>query len=324
MAETQVKLSIVVIGKNQGCFLERCFNSIRVMSWKGDYEVIYIDTASTDESMRIARSCGVEAISINPPQPSAAIARNVGWKIARYPLVFFLDGDTLLDPYFVEKALSAYQDPNVAVVCGHRREIFPDASIYQAVLDLDWVFSCGEVAWCGGDVIIRKDVLEVVKGYNGALIAGEDADLSHRIGECGYKLVRLDIPMTRHDLNMHSFFQYWRRCFRTGYAYAAVADSTRGKLWRFESHYNLWKGGGILVAAAVSLAALSWTISPAVVFVLLAIFLVARTSISVRKRCSSLRVCVAYGIHAHFQHVPMFFGQLSYLFHPHRSLIEYH
>lgn len=323
MQQNQFALSIVVIGKNQEMFLSDCFASIQSMAWNGVYEIIYVDTASTDNSMQIARAYGIEALSIHPPNPTAAIARNVGWKIAQYPLVLFLDGDTILHRNFVNAAIQSFEDPSVGAVCGHRRERFPEKSIYQCILDLDWVYSTGEVDWCGGDVIIRKNVLEILQGFNGFLIAGEDAEVCQRIREKGFRVLRLNIPMTLHDLRIHSFSQYWKRCYRTGYAYAAVAKTTQKKLWQQESMYNLCKGSGILLGVLISITFLYWTPLPIFMFIAVMAILTFRTAFQVCRLCHSWASCLAYSLHAHFQHIPMLFGQLAFFLNPKQPLIEY-
>lgn len=317
------KLSIVVIGKNQGRFLPECFRSIQAMQWSGEREIIYVDTASNDDSLRIARSFGIDSISINPPNPSAAIARNVGWKAARHPFILFLDGDTVLHPSFAERALPLFSDPQIGIVCGHRREKNPYATVYQSILDVDWAYPTGMVEWCGGDAMIRREVLQLTKGYKGSLVAGEDAELSFQIRAQGYKIVRLDIPMTQHDLDMRTFAQYWKRSFRTGYAYAGVAAATNGKLWHTESIYNLCKGGFLLAAAFACLAAAYWTLWPAIALSVLLLAAAVRTAVLMRQKFPSWSLCLRYGWHAHLQHIPMFFGQLAFWLNPKHRLIEY-
>lgn len=326
MSTADFSLSVVIIGRNQGSYLASCLDSIKRMRWKGAIEIIYIDTASTDDSIARAKGAGAVTLRIDPPRPSAAIARNVGWKIAQYPYILFLDGDTLIDRHFVEKAMPFFASPAVAVVCGHRRERFPSASIYQRVLDLDWIYPTGETAFCGGDAIMRKEALEKAKGYDGSLIAGEEPELCQRLKKMGYKILRLDLPMTLHDLNIHSFSQYWKRCYRTGYAYAAVAScsSQAERLWRLESLHNLCKGSFLIIVAIASLAALPWALWPLVLTLFLFSTAAVRSALTAHQKSPSWKTALSYGIHAHFQHLPMFFGQIAYFLNRHRSLIEYH
>src|SRR5271167_2170016 len=145
-------LSIVVIGRNEGARLTRCLESVRAMDEPADgsVELIYVDSASTDNSVERALRLGAKVIQVNPGRPCASIGRNAGWRAVCAPIVLFLDGDTMLEPHFVNESLHLFEDPQVAVVFGDRREIDTAGSIYNRVLDLDWLSAPGEVELCGG------------------------------------------------------------------------------------------------------------------------------------------------------------------------------
>lgn len=327
MQNNPFSLSIVVIGRNQAPRLKECLNSIKVQCRTDVSELFYIDTASSDNSAAIAQAAGAVCITIDPPIPSAAIARNVGWKLAKSPFILFLDGDTLLARGFIEHAMPLFLNPKVAAVCGHRKERWPEASIYQQVFDLDWIYPAGETEFCGGDVIMRRSVLELVNGYNGSLVAGEEPELCNRIRAAGFKIIRLDMLMTKHDLGITLFTQYWKRCFRTGYAYAAVSSLTSisgAPFWRTESIHNFFKGGAMLLLGLAAIIASPWSAWPMCALVLIAIIMIVRTMIFVHAKGVSLSTCFWYGLHAHFQHIPMLCGQLSFYFKQRNKIIEYH
>ena len=223
------KLSVVIIGRNEGERLLRCLDSVAAMNDIGGMvQVIYVDSNSTDDSVEKARARGAEVLEVKPERPAAAIGRNAGWKAASAPIVLFLDGDTILDPTFVAESLRHFEDPQVAIVWGHRREIDTAGSLYNRVLDLDWVYPPGESEFCGGDALMRRSVLEEVGGYDDTLIAGEEPEMCRRIRTRGYTILHVDHPMTGHDLAMTRFKQYWKRAFRAGHAYAEVAERFRG------------------------------------------------------------------------------------------------
>ena len=73
------------------------------------------------------------------------------------------------------------------------------------------------------------------------------------------RILHVDHAMTRHDLGIKRFSQYWRRAVRTGYAYAEVSKryrTTELPLWDREARHNLVHGGAIL-AIAVGAAVLT-------------------------------------------------------------------
>ena len=210
-------ISVVVIGRNEGQRLARCLESIRLIrGFDGEsIEIIYVDSASKDGSPELASTYGAEVIIVHAERPTAALGRNAGWRAAKSEFVLFLDGDTVLHPDFVKAALEPMlQDASIVAVWGHRREIHPEVSIYNRILDLDWVYAPGIAEFCGGDVLMRRRALEEVGGYDNELIAGEEPEMCRRMRARGYRILHIDHPMTGHDLQMTRLSQYWKRATR--------------------------------------------------------------------------------------------------------------
>lgn len=312
-------VSVVVIGRNEGERLTRCLHSVRAMSDPGGpVELIYVDSSSTDDSVARARALGAEVLVVRPERPSAATGRNAGWRHAHAPFVLFLDGDTILDRAFVGHALfTMEQEPDAAIVWGHRREIAREASLYNAVLDLDWIYPPGASEFCGGDALVRRSVLEEVGGYDDTLIAGEEPEMCARMRARGHVILHVDLPMTGHDLAMTRFAQYWRRAFRAGHAYAEVSDRFRGtenELWLDDARRNKSRALMLMtlpvLGAVLSVAFTS--VWPLLAVLALLVALVLRTAWRARWKSSHVPTLLLYGVHSHFQQIPIFFGQLGY------------
>jgi cellulose synthase/poly-beta-1,6-N-acetylglucosamine synthase-like glycosyltransferase len=311
-------LSVVVIGRNEGERLERCLKSVVAMHPVGGaIELIYVDSASTDSSIERASALGAKVIRIAPLRPTAAAGRNAGWKAASAPVVLFLDGDTVLEPNFVSDSLHRFNDPRIAVVWGHRREINPRASIFNRVFDLDWIYPIEFSEFCGGDALIRRSVLEEIGGYDERVIAAEDTEMCLRIRSLGYTLLHVDRAMVGHDLAMTQWSQYWRRSVRTGHGMAEIAARsrhTRFPLWQRESRRNIVQGSGILMlmVAAPVLSIICRSVIPAGVAVAIVLALAVRTAYRAKWKCPDLSTLLLYGVHSHLQHVPILCGQLKY------------
>ena len=315
---TNPVISFVVIGRNEGERLTRCLESIgEIRGVEGEVDVIYVDSASTDDSVQRARAQGARVLEVRPERPSAALGRNAGWKEAQAPFILFLDGDTILHPDFTAQALAAMQDPSVAVVWGHRREIQTGTSVFNRVLDLDWIYPAGLSEFCGGDALMRRAVLEDVGGFDSTLIAGEEPELCQRIRGKGLQILHLDVPMTGHDLAMTQWSQYWRRAVRAGHAYAEVSDRTAGgpyPLWQEDSRRNVQRGG-VLLALIIGGPVLSLILQngmPLAATVLLLTALVLRTAWKARWKSGEWVTLLLYGMHSHLQQLPILFGQLGY------------
>ena len=226
-ARDEPRVAVVVIGRNEGPRLLRCLDSVWAMDYpQSSLDLIYVDSQSTDDSVDQAKHRNTRVFEVNPERPCASIGRNAGWRATDAEFILFLDGDTVLAPTFVRAALAAF-GPDMAVVFGNRREMATDQSVYNRVLDLDWVWPLGELDYCGGDALMRRDALVALDGYEETLIAGEEPDMCGRMRDLDYRILHIDAEMTGHDMDMHTFSQYWRRAMRTGHAYSEVSARFR-------------------------------------------------------------------------------------------------
>jgi GT2 family glycosyltransferase len=216
----------VVIGRNEGARLARALAPPRAAG----IPVVYVDSGSTDDSLRLAKGAGVDVIELDPTRPfTAGRARNAGFArltqthpTVRY--VQFVDGDCQLKPEWLTTArtfLDAH--PDVAVVAGQLRERHPDASIYNALCAMEWRRPAGEVRAVGGIFTARAEAFRAVGGFDETVPAAEDDELCLRLRKSGGRIWSLPDDMALHDAAMTRFAQWWRRARRAGYAYAQGA-----------------------------------------------------------------------------------------------------
>lgn len=316
-AQPAPRVSVVVIGRNEGERLRRCLAAIHAAAWDGmAWELIYVDSRSTDQSLDVARSFGAATVVV-AEDPCAAKARNLGWQRATGEFILFLDGDTELHPGFVGAAMAALQDAGLCAAWGHRRESRPGQSVFTRVLDLDWVYPAGPSLYFGGDVLVRRAALAQVGGFDPSLAAGEEPELCARLRAAGWRIEHLDVPMTRHDLAVRTWRAYARRCWRSGVAYAEVADRARRRgdsLWQRESVRDLVHGFGWLALAPVLLV-LALVAGPAwsLLLPLAAGTMIVRSAWRARwKAPGRPGLLLAYAIHSQVQKVPALGGQLAW------------
>ena len=232
------RCAAVAIGRNEGVRLAACLISIAAERLPS----VYVDSGSTDDSVAIAEGVGATVVRLGMSSKfTAARARNAGFSALESTgdlpeFVQFVDGDCVLADGWAETAV-AFLDahPDVAAVCGRRRERNPQASVFNALCDMEWDTPVGQALECGGDVMIRTSAFRQVGGYAPDLIAGEEPELCVRLRTAGWRIWRLDREMTLHDADMRQFRQWWRRCARAGYAFADVARRHRA------SRFGIWK-----------------------------------------------------------------------------------
>ncbi|HEY9875948.1 MAG TPA: glycosyltransferase [Candidatus Obscuribacterales bacterium] len=217
------RVGLVVIGRNEGSRLKACLHSALGKVAR----IVYVDSGSTDGSIELARSLGVDVVELDLSTPfTAARARNTGFAHLlcadpQLDFVQFVDGDCEIVEGWIERAEKELDaNPKVAVVCGRRRERFPEQTIYNQLCDIEWDTPIGETQACGGDSMMRVAAFQQVGGFNPTLIAGEEPELCVRLRQNGWKIFRLDAEMTLHDAQMTRLGQWWKRAIRAGHAYA--------------------------------------------------------------------------------------------------------
>src|SRR2546428_105430 len=177
------EVGVIAIGRNEGERLRRCLASVVGRGLL----VVYVDSNSTDGSTELARSTGADVVDLDMSLPfSAARARNAGFErmmrtAPAVKYVQFVDGDCEVAEGWIDRAKRELENrPEVAVVCGRRRERFPEASIYNRLADLEWDTPVGEAESCGGDAMMRVGAFRAAGGVDPDVAAAEEPGLCPR------------------------------------------------------------------------------------------------------------------------------------------------
>lgn len=314
------KLAVVVIGRNEGERLRRCLQSVEQMRKpEGGFECVYVDTASEDGSAELAEAMGIAAVRVFPENPSAAYARNAGWRAVSAEFVLFLDGDSQIEGDFVVRALERFEDPKVAIVWGRLREAYPAVSIYNRLMDVQWIclrtLPEGPSFYGTGIGLVRRSALEAVNGFDNKMINGQNTEMGRRMQAIGYVILHVGVPMVRHDAEMLRLAHYWRRFFREGYSYARLLEVFRARkepLFRFEfsAAFGLLMLAGPPLTLLAALAFRSWGVPAAALLVLTG--LIVRTAARYRGRTANWADALLFGLHWHIKVIPNFLGHLAY------------
>lgn len=191
-----MNLSIVVIGKNEEKNLESLFISLKAISI--DHEIIYIDSASNDNSVSIASKhshivCELEK-SI---QLCASAGRYIGTLKANGKWILYLDGDMTLSTEFSNWINENFENinDNIAGYIGKYTYIYENGkeSTNQLLQPKH-----GRVDHIGGAVLLNKDYVINAGNWNPSVIANEEIDLYTRIQSNGKHVESVNIEMVRH------------------------------------------------------------------------------------------------------------------------------
>lgn len=260
----RVPLSVVIIAENEEHRIEDCIESVfAACRTVPTFEVILVDSASTDRTVDRALEYGITVLRIPEEHTvSCGAGRYVGDQVASGELVLHIDGDMTLTETWLPRAMDYLRgNPDVAAVEGCL-----DESTHEDVREVNKV---------GGVMLYDADALAEVGGFDPYLLGYEDIDVGFGLRATGHRLVRLpDVSAVHHDDDA-AVAEPLRR-WRQGY-YTAPGQTIRKRLGsprilarllrrqRYKTGLSAW-----LVAGAVSLLAAPlvavWLLLSAVAF----------------------------------------------------------
>jgi glycosyltransferase involved in cell wall biosynthesis len=216
-------ISFVIIGLNEKKMIGRCIESIYGLNYPRDkIEIIYVDSGSTDRTLEIASKYSLKIVHLKADRPTPGLACNKGLKRAKGELVQFIGGDSIVDTQWLNNALPYLADVEIAGIIGRRKELFPEVSIYNKLIDITWQsFPLGDLDIPDGR-LFKRTILEEVEPHDPDLKAGEHTELGYRIGKRGYKILSIRNMMVYHDADISSIFEYLKRAMRNGYGTAQI------------------------------------------------------------------------------------------------------
>ncbi len=310
-------VGIVVIGRNEGVRLHHCL--VSVVRQGGP--MVYVDSGSSDDSVALARSFGLEVVELDSSLPfTAARARNAGLdKLVEVDreleFVQFIDGDCELVDGWLDDGLGELRTRmDVAVVSGRLRESRPEASIYNRLCDMEWRLPIGEVQGCGGVMLARVEALRSVRGFDATIVAAEDTELCSRLRLQGWMILHVAADMARHDAAILHASQWWKRCVRAGYGFGQFSGylGREGHSFFRKQARSVWFWGGVLPLVILLLVWPSRGLS---------LFLLAgypahacRVYLRERRRNTTGRDAFLYALHCTLGKCPQIIGMLKYRF----------
>lgn len=189
-------ISFIVIGKNEGWRLDKCLSAIHYFARQeklANYEIIYVDSKSTDDSLSIAKRNNVDRVLLITGECNAAIGRNVGAKEAKGDILFFLDGDMELSPGFYKDIVDKDEKLIYPFVSGIEIDILHDKSWNYVESKVRRKFKEGIDQFeqtTGGLFVISKELWEKTGGMDNCQKKSQDLDLGLRLASLGFPLCR--------------------------------------------------------------------------------------------------------------------------------------
>jgi len=188
------KLSLVIPALNEEKFLPHLLTSLARQT-KQDFEVVVVDGSSQDRTVEAARAFHSKLPMLKvivSEKAGLPLQRNLGARATTGEWLVFIDADSRLLPYFIERIEWFIEKQQPGIFTSWFR---PDSEVSG-----DALFTLIANSFVEGSIYfhrpiapgpltaVRRDVFEMVGGYNEALTFGEDYDLTRKIAERGIPL----------------------------------------------------------------------------------------------------------------------------------------
>jgi glycosyltransferase involved in cell wall biosynthesis len=224
-------ISFIVIGRNEGRKLTVCLSGIKkTIEFNNlkDYEIIYVDSGSTDDSIRRAGAFHEVKRMLITGDYNAAVARNIGAKEAKGDILFFIDGDVEISPPFLNSIIRAGSILKYNCVTGHIVNIYYDmagnllgngpATYKGEVPSVEKI-----VKTCGGNFVIKKSGWELNGGMKTKYKKNQDLDFTLRLNRKGIKIIRIpEIMALHHTVDYRNNERMWKTISSRAVMYPAV------------------------------------------------------------------------------------------------------
>lgn len=282
---TEPEVTLVIPARDAAGTIDACLDAVdRVRSRPGSrlVRVIVVDDGSRDDTLDRVRTHDVEILESGGR--GAGAARNIGWRNATTPLVWFVDSDCEPEPESLEILLGHMSDPEVGGV-GGTYGIEAGASLLERLIHEEIVsrHACmeGDVDFLATyDVLYRRDVLRELDGFDERYLKGQDAEFAFRVLESGRRL-RFDrgsIVVHHHEQRLARYLHiqrlqgYWRVALHLEHSGHSTGDSYSGLMDHLQPFLP------VLVIASLPLAILPWGwIAPVACLLLLLLAQLPRT-----------------------------------------------
>ncbi len=160
------RVSVVVPARNEEELLPRCLFALRQQKLD-DFEIIVVDSASTDHTQQVAESFGARVVRLE--EPGVARARQAGFEAATGEIIVSTDADSVFEPSWLQCIVAPFDDPFVVGSFGTieltGQQIWTRLghvlfSGFQAIN-----MRVGHPLFCGPNFAVRKDVFLDINGF---------------------------------------------------------------------------------------------------------------------------------------------------------------
>jgi len=182
LAQSKERLPVAVIisGRNYGQYLKDAIESVQRQT-PGAREIVYMDNASEDDSVAVARASGVKVAVVGPVERNICALRQRGLCMTKSKFIVFMDADDVLPKGYLKALHDRFTERRIGLVY----PMHTSFGLYESQ-------GCGKNRpsvyrenYIAGQSMVRRRAIESVGGW-GNLPVFQDWELWLRILEHGW------------------------------------------------------------------------------------------------------------------------------------------
>jgi glycosyltransferase involved in cell wall biosynthesis len=235
-----MNISIIIIGKNSSKTLGNCIQYLKKSlvnsAFIKKYEIIYVDSKSSDNSIQIANKNSVEVISINEGYTTASLGRYLGKKYARYENLLFIDSDMDLDINWFNNSFEYYN--KYGAIIGERYEkLYKNDKVIKKIPRFYDIKDVEIASNIGGFLMIKRAIIEEIN-YTPIIKNEEEKDFYAKFYDKA-KIYRIPVTAYIHNnynLSTSRIKDYLNPYAKNGYILSCINSIQNGY---FRHYINL-------------------------------------------------------------------------------------
>jgi rhamnosyltransferase len=233
--------SIVILTKNGGENFRKLIPALQQQKYAGEFDILVIDSGSSDGTIQIARDRGLRVVGIKPEEFHHGRTRNLGASLTTGRYIVYITQDALpLNENWLQQLTAPFTDAKVAMVTG--RQISWEDTIPPEKYFYIYSFPDFRIEVKLGNEYIRDNIFisDVNSAYrreiwdkfrfSETILQAEDKEIAKRFLFAGHSIIYEPQAMVFHAHNF-TISSLYKRSKEIGKSLTQNVSMPRSKYW---------------------------------------------------------------------------------------------